>query len=183
MDVKGTAVIPVAQFVQDKFPDRKDEWISSLSETSANIMKSALTGGWYPLQEGLIEPTQKICDLFYAGKEEGAFELGRYSAEQGLKGVYKLFVKLGSPSFIISRGSQILPTYYKGSALQIVEETKNSVVLHITCFPGINRITELRIAGWMERALSMSGGKNIKIDITRSLAKGDAVTEYKVHWD
>jgi hypothetical protein len=34
--------------------------------------------------------------------------MGRYSAEHALKGIYSIFVKLGSPGFIVSRGSRIM---------------------------------------------------------------------------
>lgn len=183
MEVKGTAVIPVVRFVQEKYKDRYDEWIKSLSADSANIMKTVMNSRWYPLKESIIEPTQKVCDLFYAGKEAGALEMGSCSADYGLKGVYKLFVQFGSPSFIISKSSQILPTYYKDSVIEVFKETKNSVVVHITKFPDIHRLLELRIAGWQKRSLEICGCKNVKMEITKSLTKGDPFTELVFNWD
>jgi len=38
---------------------------------------------------------------------------------------------------------------------------------------------ELRISGWRERALELCGSKNVKVTITKSLRKGDNLTEYK----
>ena len=41
---------------------------------------------------------------------------------------------------------------------------------------------EYRIAGWIEKALELSGCEDIKIRITKSMTKGDAISEYKVSW-
>jgi hypothetical protein len=183
MEVKGTAVIPIIHFAKDKFGSKSEEWMKSLSDKSADILSSVLSSGWYPMDEAMIEPTQKICDLFYSGNPAGAQELGKYSADFGLKGAYKLFVKFGSPSFIVARASQILPAYYKNSAMKVVEEKKNGSVIQVTSFPDMHRLVELRISGWMERALEICGSKDINIDITRSITRGDTVTEYNIRWN
>lgn len=183
MEIKGTAVISITHFVKDKFSSRYDEWMNSLPADSAEIMNTVMTSSWYPIQQSMIEPTRKICDMFYEGKETGALELGKYSADYSLKGVYKLFVKFGSPSFIISRASQIMPTFYKDSEMKVISETKNGTVVQITRFASIDRLLELRIAGWMERALEICGCKNIKLAIPRSLTRGEPVTEFVISWD
>jgi hypothetical protein len=65
MEVKGTAVIPIIHFARDKLGSKSEEWMKSLSDKSADIITSVLSSGWYPMDEAMIEPTQKICDLFY----------------------------------------------------------------------------------------------------------------------
>ena len=48
MEVKGTAIKPMVNFVQEKYHDRFDEWIKSLPANSADIMVSSLSSNWYP---------------------------------------------------------------------------------------------------------------------------------------
>lgn len=183
MEVKGTAVIPSAIFVKEKFGSRYDEWLNSLSKPSSDIVKNATTLGWYPFKEAVVEPTQKICDLFYGGKEAGAVEVGRFSADHGLNRIYKVFVKLGSPQFIITKASDIMSNYYKGCTMKVVESTKTSAVAQISDFPEMHRLAELRIVGWIERALEINGAKNIKLTVSKSVSKGDAVSELSATWD
>lgn len=182
MEVKGTAVIPIMPFVKEKFGSRTDEWYNSLSKESAEIIKNATSLGWYDLKTAIIEPTQKICDVFYGGDDKGALEMGRFSADHGLKGVYKIFVRLGSPTFIISKASDIMPTYYKGSSMKVTENEKNKAVAQLSDFPEISRLVELRIAGWMERALELNGCKGVKVAITQSITKGSPLTEFVATW-
>jgi hypothetical protein len=65
-------------------------------------------------------------------------------------------------------------------------ETKSpddkSVIAMITEFYPPSEVIEYRIAGWMEKALELSGCKNLKVEITRSLAKGDSLTEFDMRW-
>ncbi|MBW1642689.1 MAG: hypothetical protein JRJ76_07605, partial [Deltaproteobacteria bacterium] len=114
--------------------------------------------------------------------ENGAWEAGRFSADKGLIGVYKMFVKLGSPKFIVGRAATIFSSYYKPSKMEIAGEAEKEVVLHIKEFPELERWVELRICGWIERALEISGSKVIKVELTKSLTNQDTVTEIVVQW-
>ena len=183
MEVKGTAVESIPLFVKEKFGERYEEWLNSLPPKSREIMtKPILAAIWYPLEEAFIIPTLKICELFYNGDLRGAWEAGRFSADFALRGIYKVFVKIGSPGFIIDRASAIFSNYYRPSKMEVVERGKNRAVLHITEFGKPHIVVEYRIAGWIERALEISGCKDLKITITKSLTRGDKYTEIVGEW-
>ncbi len=184
MKVKGSAVATLPLFVRENFgEDGLQKWITSLSPEVQKIFeKNVISVGWFPLEQILVEPTKKICDLFYNGNMKGAWESGRFSAEQGLKGVYKVFIKLGSAAFITKKASSILPTYYEPSEMKVVDLQSDSTVIHITKFAEPSEIIDNRIGGWMEKALELSGYKTVNISITKSLAKGAPFTEFQVSW-
>jgi hypothetical protein len=181
MEVKGTAIIPMRDYVLKNFNSRYQEWLDALSSMAKNIINNPLSSGWYPLQPALVEPTQRICTFFHNGNEQGAWQLGRFSADHGLKGIYSVFVKLGSPGFVVSRGSRIISQYYRPSELKLVESKSDRAVVQIVQFPEPSRLIELRIGGWMERAIEVSGN-HPTVNITRSMARGDSITEYEVKW-
>ena len=184
MKVKGSAVSTLPLFIKKNFgEDGFQKWLVSLSPEAQRVFeKNVLSVGWFPLKQTLVEPTQKICDLFYNGDTKGAWDSGRFSAEQGLKGVYKVFIKLGSAAFITKKASTILPTYYEPSEMQVADLQANSTVIHITRFDEPSEIIDNRIGGWMEKALELSGYKTVKISITKSLAQGSPFTEFQVSW-
>jgi len=184
MEIKGTAVKSIYEFVQKKFPDRLKEWIDELPEASRKIMEEAIFATqWYPLDEAGGIPTKKLGLLFYDDIKKGAWECGRFSAEMALTGVYKVFIKLATPSYIIDRATKIFSTYYRPTELSVVDKGKNSVKLHIQKFPSPDRVIEYRIAGWMERALEINNCKNINMKIPQSLTLGHPVTEINITWD
>jgi len=185
MKVKGTILTSIQGFIKENFPNRYQGWLDELSTESRNIYTgSILATEWYSYQDGLIRPSEILAKLFYNNNiKKASWEVGRYSAEIGLKGIYKVFVLIATPQFIIKRGGKILASFYQPSVLTIGNERTKGVDIHITEFPDPTEIAENRIAGWMEKALEICGVKNITIDITQSLTKGDEMTVYVINWE
>jgi len=65
MEVKGTAVRSIPEFVEKTFPTRKQEWLNALPEESKKIMSGLLfTNNWYSLKEALTIPMKTISKVF-----------------------------------------------------------------------------------------------------------------------
>jgi hypothetical protein len=184
MKVKGTAVETIPLFIKSKFGEQGfKRWLDAQTPTSHEIFRSSiLASAWYPVKDGLIDPTLKFCELFYGGRMDGAIEQGRFSAEHGLKGVYRLFVRLASPETLVGKASTIMPTYYEGSAMEVIEKGNGAAKVRITRFETPHSVIEHRMKGWMERALEMSGAKSPKAEIAASMAKGSPHTDFLVSW-
>jgi hypothetical protein len=183
MEVRGTAVRATPLFVKQRFGGRLQEWLSALGPKAREIMTGKIdTSAWYPLAEAMIEPTQAICQLFFGGREEGAWEVGRFSADYSLWGLYRLFVKMGSPMHLLDRATEAFNTYYRPSRLVLVERGPLRAVVRIEHFPQPHRLVELRIGGWIERGLEISGGQKVRVEIRSSLAAGDSCTELVGEW-
>lgn len=185
MKVKGTILTSVQGFIKENFPNRYQEWIDALPAESQQIYnKSILATEWYSYRDGLIAPSEVLATLFYNNDlKKSSWKIGRYSAEIGLKGIYKVFVFIATPQFIIKRGGKILSSFYKPSVLKIGEERLKGVDIIITEFPDPTEIAENRIAGWIEKALEICGVTNSQIEITQSMTKGDDKTIYVINWE
>jgi hypothetical protein len=184
MEVKGTAISAIPEFIVAKFgKEGLNQWLNSLTESARKVYGgSILAARWYPVTETMVEPTRKMCELFFRGDIKGAREGGRFSAEKGLKGVYRIFVKLGSPEFLIRKASVIFTNYYQPCEMKVVAQEDRKAVVHITKFPEPSALIENRIVGWMEKALEISGCKRVEVRITQSLAKGASHTEIVATW-
>ena len=184
MEVKGTAIAANPRFIREKFGEAGfQRWLNALHPGAREIYgKPIMVSAFFPIKEALVEPTEKICELFYGGDLKGAWEAGRFSAYIALENISKAFIKLGSIRFIIQRASRIMPSYYIPSEMQIVEDELNHALLRITQFPEMHRVIEYRIGGWIQRALEMGGGRDLKVEITKSLALNDHYTEFIISW-
>ncbi len=184
MEIKGTAVKTIPAMVKDHFADEYDEWLQALSPEAYQIFSDViLANKWYPLKDAAIEPSIAIGKMFYNDENKGGWECGRYSAELALKGIYKVFIKISSASYIIDRASKIFTTYYNPSEMQIKNKRPNGVDLHITKFPEPHSVIEARIAGWIERALEINNCKNVIVEIGESMASGDDKTIIYAKWE
>jgi hypothetical protein len=186
MKVKGTALAVLTPFIENNFgKDGLKKWIDSLnSEASAlfNTANGVKVNQWYSLKECYLEPTAVMCELFYKNDPKGAWEIGRFSADYALKGVYKTFVKMTSVSYFIKRASLLITTYYQPSNMEVKSMSVGQAVIHLTEFPEPHRLIEARIAGWIQRALEIHSCKEVRVEINKSLAAGDALTEFLLFW-
>ncbi|MCK4642327.1 hypothetical protein KAU32_01695 [bacterium] len=182
MEVKGAAVLPLREYVKKHYPNKYDEWYASLPERSRDILENPFVGAWYPMEDAVTIPTKAIVDKLCDGDMQVTYDLGIFSAEFALTGIYKIFVKMGSPSFIIKKASVIFPSYYKPSAMQTVELKKNSAKVQIIDFQGMNEYIEPGIHGWIHTAMLMTGVKDLSVKVTKSLTRGDDITEFDINW-
>ena len=184
MEIKGTSVRGTFEYVKKFFPEKLELWIDNLPDSSRSVLGNLiLSNKWYPIQDGLISPVKLISTMFHDGDEvKTAYIMGRHHADITLKGIYTFFVK-NSPWFIIERGMKVFSTYFHPVELEIVKLGKNKIAIHLISFPEPHAIIDASIAGWTERAIEISGGLNVKSEVTRSLIKNDEITEIVFWWD
>lgn len=165
MTIKGTSVKSTYNFVNKTHSAQEQLWLDSLPETSRELMTSAvMSTQWYPIIDGMITPVQKIADLFYDGDENRtAYEVGKFSAIEGLKGVYKIFVKMASPIFVLKRSPRIFNTYYSDVNFEILESDSNKAVFLVKGFKKVHESIFSRIDGWIEETLRIIGAKPIEV--------------------
>ena len=183
MEVKGTAVKTIPEFVKSKFPNDYDIWLDSLPDESRLFMTERISlTNWYPLESSLIIPTRKASELFYKDVQKGAFEMGVFSSEQAIKGIYKMLVLVSSPSFIVNRTSSIMSNYYRPCKMDLTKRAKDMAVISILEFESPDVVVDYRIFGWIKNTIEVSKFKSPKVEILKSMGKGDSNTEYLIQW-
>jgi len=185
MEIKGSAVKATPDFVKDKFSARYSEWVKALPEVSRTIIEKPIYATtWYSLTDSVIIPTQKVADLFFDGNyAKAANEIGRYSADVALKGVYKIFVRVSSPHFVLSRASSIFATYYQPSDIKVIETSEKKAVLQLSKFHSNDRLIMNRIAGWIEKTLEITLKSPLKVDVENHVEGANLTSKITVMWN
>ncbi len=184
MHVKGTVVKSINEYVKNNYKDEYKLWLKSLSPSSQEIFSNPINvSQLYDVDASLIEPSGKVAAMFFNNREEASRELGRYSAETALKGVYKVFVLIATPAYVISKAGNIMKTLYTGCTMEVVEKASKSVSAEVKNLPKNDLILEQRIAGWIEKALEITGCVNINIYMPKRSSRGHGVTRYDVTWE
>jgi hypothetical protein len=183
MEVKGTAVIAIRDFVKNNYPSDYKKWLDAMNNDSREIYGGTIDSTkWYLVETAALEPTKKIGDLFFGGNHiSGARESGKYSAQKALTGIYKIFVKAASPAYIVQRASRVFATYYQPCEMRVVNATADSCMIEISKMDKRYDIIDNRIAGWIETALEISGAKEIKV-LVSSKPEDDSIREINVSW-
>lgn len=185
MEVKGTAIAVFPLFVSERFGDQAVKlWLEGLPEESARFFREEVDiNSWYPYRQACVEPTKQVCRMFYNGEASGARELGRYSADYALTGVYRSVVKLNTIRLYVERGGVMISEYYRPCLSRTVSVDEGRALVRIEEFPESHVLVENRIAGWMQRAMEVRGCRRVEVEVVRSLAAGDPLTEFVITWD
>jgi hypothetical protein len=139
---------------------------------------------WYPIDSHFITPTELICKMFYEGDLKGAWDGGRYNAENAINGIYKTFIRKGDPNFFIGASGQLfLKFMYDPGESKVISNEKNRAVFRATVLPRKHPIIEMRVAGFIECALEHSAAQKISVLIPKSLSRGDEYTEWNMTWN
>lgn len=184
MKILGATIISMQSFILSNFGEESyNEWFRHLPEESQEILRShPKIDEWYPLIDGFSEPTRVLCEEFYRGKLQGAWELGRFSADFGMNTLMKIFLRVSNVSFIVKRASQIMTRYYDPCKVEIIESGPREAVMRVVEFPEMTPYIENRIAGYIQRAVELTGGADVNVFIGPSLTKAHPYTEFKVQW-
>lgn len=121
--------------------------------------------------------------MFFNGNVRGAWESGRFSADYGLKGVYKIFLKLSNVHIFAKRAEILWASYYNPVNPKLTENKPGRIVFEIYDFPDIHEIIEHSIGGFLERAEELYNLNNLSVNIEKSLAKGDGLIRYVIKWN
>lgn len=182
MLAKGTTVVILKKYITELHgSEGYDRWLKSLPPKSQDIYRQQLlVSSWYPFEDAVQKPMAIMDQIFYGGTTEGNWKEGRYAAENDLHGVYRAFVRMASPQFLMRNTASIWSSYYAETEAQLVEGKKDGAVLVLKGIEPACLHFDKHVGGWVERALEICGCKQIGIAITNP-EKG--MTRYAVNWE
>jgi hypothetical protein len=181
MQIKGSSLVATERFVKQRFgSDGYQRLLQVLPKPSREIYENPIIATqWYPINEGFYQPLEAICRLFFDGQPRGARETGNYSAREGLRGVYRIFVRIASVDFILKKTPSIFATYYQPGRMEVLESQARRVVLRMTGVDEPHPLLEERICGWLEGAAEVCGERNCRVSLISSMAQGDQYTDFE----
>ena len=102
--------------------------------------------------------------------------------EKQLRGIYKAFVKLGSPEFVIKRIAAVHATYFQGVPIEVNLQGSGKAVVRYTGFEKQHRIMGFAIIGFFKKALEISGAKDVVLRFTTPIEEGKEFAELSISW-
>ena len=96
--------------------------------------------------------------LFGAGDLALCYHMGRFGADVNLTTLYRVFYKLGSPGFIMSRAAKVWGVNYDSGRLVWEGDEAHGLTMRIEDFATPHRAHCLSVLGWAARSIELSGG-------------------------
>ena len=125
-----------------------------------------------------------IADVLSPEDRARAFkDMGRSSAEENLKGAHHVFLRAGEPHFLLSQAAQIYRFYYSVGHRTYEKTGPRTAVLRTFDAEAVTEADCLTIVGWHEKAVEMSGGKNVHIAHAQCRARARRTASTSISWD
>jgi len=164
MQVKGTGLISTRTFVKEMHPNQYSNWFNALpSDIKPAFSEVIQTSQWYDVDRYYLQPLKVLSQIIYQGDDkQAALAAGRFSADYGLKGVYKVFLMIASPQSLMKAAKRIIALYYQPVSVELDDIQKKSLVLSTTKLNKSSDILDYRTIGWCVRALELANCKNVQ---------------------
>jgi len=184
MEVRGKTVTSIADFVKNQFRTGGfTRWVNTLPGDSLQIMTEALRqNGWFPFGQTMVIPVEKVCQLFYEGDARGAWEIGRFAAQQTMSGITSKMAGFASIQFVIQKFLKVFDTYYRPGHVQLLDQDQKSLMFQMQGVDEWHQYLDYSVAGWAQAFLEMCQLKNVKVQITKQAAENKSFSEFVVSW-
>ncbi len=186
--VKGTELRCLKEYVlEEQGVAAYDRWVSRLSpgaqELFAHDSAVIIQGsGWYEAQEVYLDALEIACELFHDGDvEKGGQEYGRFSADYGFTGAYRLLLRHGPAKAMLAQVGRVMGMYFKPGRAEVVEGSESATRIRFHECPPC-RVFDYGNAGFIARTVELTGGTVTGLQINAMIADGDPYSEIEVHW-
>src|ERR1700730_14472254 len=133
VQIKGSAIKETINQIKSRAGEEALQKILGLldEETRTICEKEIFDSSWYPL-DVFTRFLEVEIRVLADGKEEMVTRGSEVVIEKQLRGIYKAFVKLGSPEFVIKRIAAVHATYFQGVPIEVQLQGHNRAVVRYT---------------------------------------------------
>jgi hypothetical protein len=181
VSVKGSMIVGRMAFVERHYPDRWQEYLSALSApTRAAVAAGILKSSWYPFSM-FLDASGTAERLFGTGDYSIVRKMAAHSARVNMPTVYKVFLRLGSPQFMMKQVAQIWRSQYD-SGIATSTPGKESGAVEVREFGQPDPLHCNGITGFMEECLRIVGMKSATVVHPKCRCNGDDLCRWEATW-
>jgi len=183
VQIKGSAIKETINQIKNRAGEEALKKIFGLldDETRKMCEGEVFSSTWYPLDlfTRFLEIEIRVLG---DGNEEMVTRGSEAVIERQLRGIYKAFVKFGSPEFVIKRIAAVHATYFQGVPIEVRLQGTGTAVVKYTGFEKQHRIMGFAIIGFFKKALEISGAKEVVIYFLTPIEEDKGYSELSITW-
>jgi len=183
---RGVNFVYTKQYIVNNYGiETWDLLLRSLSEDARKIWGNILVPILeypFPLFKELISSLPIALNI------EQNTELARiyeYIADESLNKLYKIFFSFTNPSFVIKNFPRLWSRFFNTGKVEVPVSEKGYAILKFTLPEIFHDWLEPACFGYSKKAVEMSGGRNLTMELKGSDKASDDLWEivYELHWD
>lgn len=157
--------------------------LEALPPASQEIIRDGvLVSSWYPLDKS-IEMLVTIDEIFGKGDFVLTRKIGAFTARAALAGgVQQSFGKQNDPGFVLKMSPVLWQQYYDTGRIENETQGEESAISRIHDFEMPHPVICNGLLGWIEEAIEVWGGTQVRVTETKCRCKGDPHCEIVSSW-
>ncbi len=181
--VKGNLINSRAWYLREHHgPAVLAEVARALSEEArAYLLQPSMTFAWRPFGP-LIDVDAAIVRHAMGGDTAMMKPFGALIALHDLPTIYKVFFKVGTPSFLMSKVSLACGMYFKDTTLRSETVSPNRTVVTLVGRSWPLYLCAYGMQGFLEAGVDLSGGMAPTAKHTSCVHRGDVECRWDVRW-
>jgi len=182
--VKGVVFRAFMRFLREGHGETTTERVLSLLPTDfAEKLRSdtLFTGNWYPL--AWYRQLHAAAQQATGQGVELARQKGLTGVTQDLSGIYKIFLRIVSPEFVMGRAAQLFNLYYDTGTMEIVESRRGAARARWRGCAGFDRNVWADVLGGCEAGLAAAGATRLSLRLVSGGRDGDEEMDAEARWE
>lgn len=184
--IKGSNFKSLLKYVVDMHgADGPDKVIAQLSPADQRLFDNTIyDGAWLP-ERVYADLSYATDQVFGRGDYSLCFDIGKYNAFNCVPKLYSLFIRMGSPAFVLKSASNFWRQTHSSGSLVIHEVASNSAIIHLNDYYRGNHNNPSfchGLRGYMSGVLELSGAKDVRMVEEQCGALGASHCIFKCVW-
>lgn len=183
VQIKGATIKETIDQIKRRAGDQAfQNVLGLLDEHTRQIFEGEIFASTWYLLDDYIRFLEVEIRVLANGREEAVTRGAEAVNERQLQGIYKAFVKVGSPEYVIERIAAVHMTYFQGVSVDVQLPEPRKALIKYTGFAKQHRIMGFAIIGFFNKALELSGANEAVVYFTTPIEEGRGYAELSIAW-
>jgi uncharacterized protein (TIGR02265 family) len=138
--------------------------LAALSPEAQRVYRTVAASAWIALPIAFEIYSQAALRM-YPTEHEPERRLGREIGRIQMTGIYKVFLRIATPEFLVRRVTHLWRTFYDCGQAGIEALTRDSGVLVVKEFPELVHSQREYIAGYLIALLELTGARGVRVSV------------------
>lgn len=138
------------------------------------------SGNWYPL--AWYAELHRAAQRASGAGPELARTIGLEATRDDLSGIYRIFLLVVSPEFVLNKAPLLFNTYYDTGTMTVSESSRGWARARWSGCTGFDRNVWQDVVGSCQAGLEAAGAKDVTMTVMTGGGDGDAVMELESRW-
>lgn len=182
-EIKGTVLIDSIKAIKARGGEEEfQKIVKRLDRATRAIFENQISpSSWYSV-DAFAEFLEADIRETAAGVREVLIQRSERVIETQLHGIYRVFIKYGSPMFVVKRIAAVHATYYRGIEIIPQPHASTGAVIRYIGLRKRHEIMGYGIIGFFRKALEISGARDVSVKFTVPISDEREYAELTIGW-